>query len=118
MGSATKISVISLYQLSILQLLNSFYVQDTVLSFGPPGTGKALCAWTVAHRTDACFVQVTGSELVLKYVGERALMVCKLFEMARTKNACLSLMKLMLSEGLVLMMVLEETVKCRDQCWN
>ena len=60
-----------------------------VLLFGPPGTGKTLCARAVANRTDVCFIQVTGSELVQKYVGEGVQMVRELFEMARTKKACL-----------------------------
>ena len=33
--------------------------------------------------------RVIGSELVQKYVGEGARMVRELFEMARTKKACL-----------------------------
>ena len=33
--------------------------------------------------------RVIGSELVQKYVGELARMVRELFEMARTKKACL-----------------------------
>lgn len=60
-----------------------------VLLFGPPGTGKTLCARAVANRTDACFIRVIGSELVQKYVGEGARMVRELFEMARTKKACI-----------------------------
>merc|ERR1712088_90770 len=60
-----------------------------VLLYGPPGTGKTLCARAVANRTDACFIRVIGSELVHKYVGEGARMVRELFEMARTKKACL-----------------------------
>merc|ERR1712060_350300 len=60
-----------------------------VLLWGPPGTGKTLCARAVANRTDACFIRVIGSELVQKYVGEGARMVRELFEMARTKKACL-----------------------------
>ncbi|XP_032169359.1 26S proteasome regulatory subunit 7-like [Mustela erminea] len=60
-----------------------------VLLFGPPGTGKTLCARAVANRIDACFIRVIGSELVQKYVGEGARMVRELFEMARTKKACL-----------------------------
>ncbi|KAJ8382060.1 hypothetical protein SKAU_G00028380 [Synaphobranchus kaupii] len=48
-----------------------------------------LCARAVANRTDACFIRVIGSELVQKYVGEGARMVRELFEMARTKKACL-----------------------------
>merc|ERR1712031_49432 len=60
-----------------------------ILLFGPPGTGKTLTARAVANRTDACFIRVIGSELVQKYVGEGARMVRELFEMARTKKACL-----------------------------
>merc|ERR1711934_1163874 len=60
-----------------------------VLMYGPPGTGKTLCARAVANRTDATFIRVIGSELVQKYVGEGARMVRELFEMARTKKACL-----------------------------
>jgi 26S proteasome regulatory subunit T1 len=69
--------------------------------YGPPGTGKTLCARAVANRTDATFIRVIGSELVQKYttihnhlltfryVGEGARMVRELFEMARTKKACI-----------------------------
>lgn len=60
-----------------------------VLLYGPPGTGKTLCARAVANRTDACFIRVIGSELVQKYVGEGARMVRELFEMARSKKACI-----------------------------
>merc|ERR1712147_391224 len=60
-----------------------------VLMYGPPGTGKTLCARAVANRTDACFIRVIGSELVQKYVGEGARMVRELFEMARSKKACI-----------------------------
>ncbi|GAM28803.1 hypothetical protein SAMD00019534_119790 [Acytostelium subglobosum LB1] len=60
-----------------------------VLMYGPPGTGKTLCARAVANRTDAAFVRVIGSELVQKYVGEGARMVRDLFQMARSKKACI-----------------------------
>lgn len=60
-----------------------------ILLYGPPGTGKTLCARAVANRTDATFIRVIGSELVQKYVGEGARMVRELFEMARTKKACI-----------------------------
>jgi len=59
-----------------------------VLLYGPPGTGKTLLARAVANRTDACFIRVIGSELVQKYTGEGARMVRELFEMARSKRAC------------------------------
>lgn len=60
-----------------------------VLLYGPPGTGKTLCARAVANRTDATFIRVIGSELVQRYVGEGARMVRELFEMARSKKACI-----------------------------
>ncbi|KAL6044449.1 26S proteasome regulatory subunit 7A [Balamuthia mandrillaris] len=60
-----------------------------VLMYGPPGTGKTLLARAVANRTDATFIRVIGSELVQKYVGEGARMVRELFEMARSKKACI-----------------------------
>ena len=58
-----------------------------VLLFGPPGTGKTLTARAVANRTDACFIRISGCELVQKYIGEGARMVRELFQMARTKKA-------------------------------
>uniref|UniRef100_A0A8C6QZY6 26S proteasome regulatory subunit 7 n=1 Tax=Nannospalax galili TaxID=1026970 RepID=A0A8C6QZY6_NANGA len=56
----------------------NFGIEPTkgVLLFGTPGTGKTLCARAVPNRTD-------------KYVGERARMVRELFEMSRTRKACL-----------------------------
>ena len=43
-----------------------------VLLYGPPGTGKTLTARAVANRTDACFIRISGCELVQKYIGEGA----------------------------------------------
>jgi len=60
-----------------------------VLMYGPPGTGKTLTARAVANRTDACFIRVIGSELVQKYIGEGARMVRELFQLAKTKKACI-----------------------------
>jgi 26S proteasome regulatory subunit T1 len=60
-----------------------------VLLYGPPGTGKTLAARAVANRTDACFIRVIGSELVQRYVGEGARMVREIFQMARSKKACI-----------------------------
>lgn len=60
-----------------------------ILLYGPPGTGKTLVARAVANRTDACFIRVIGSELVQKYVGEGARMVRELFQLARSKKACI-----------------------------
>ncbi|GMP45540.1 hypothetical protein CsSME_00014036 [Camellia sinensis var. sinensis] len=60
-----------------------------VLCYGPPGTNKTLLARAVANRTDACFTCVIGSELVKKYVREGARLVRELFQMARSKKACI-----------------------------
>lgn len=60
-----------------------------VLLYGPPGTGKTLLARAVANRTDATFIRVIGSELVQKYVGEGARMVREIFDLARSKQACI-----------------------------
>jgi 26S proteasome regulatory subunit T1 len=43
----------------------------------------------VASVRFATFIRVIGSELVQKYVGEGARMVRELFEMARSKKACI-----------------------------
>ena len=57
-----------------------------VLLYGEPGTGKTLLAKAVAHRTDATFIRIVGSELVQKYIGDGAKLVRDLFEMARKKS--------------------------------
>jgi proteasome regulatory subunit len=56
-----------------------------ILLYGPPGTGKTLLAKAVAHSTNATFIQVTGSELVQKFIGEGAKLVKDIFELARKK---------------------------------
>ncbi len=54
-----------------------------VLLYGPPGTGKTLLARAVARHTSSCFLRVSGSELVQKFIGEGSRMVRELFVMAR-----------------------------------
>ena len=56
-----------------------------VLLYGPPGTGKTLLAKAVAHSTNATFIEVVGSELVQKFIGEGAKLVKEIFELARKK---------------------------------
>src|SRR3989338_4792713 len=56
-----------------------------VLLHGPPGTGKTLLAKAVAHSTDATFIEVVGSELVQKFIGEGAKLVKDIFALARAK---------------------------------
>ena len=56
-----------------------------VLLYGPPGTGKTLLAKAVAQSTDATFIEVVGSELVQKFIGEGAKLVKEIFNLARVK---------------------------------
>jgi len=56
-----------------------------ILLFGPPGTGKTLLAKAVAHSTNATFIEVVGSELVQKFIGEGAKLVKDIFILAKSK---------------------------------
>ena len=56
-----------------------------VLLYGPPGTGKTLLAKAVAASTNSTFIEVVGSELVQKFIGEGAKLVKEIFELAREK---------------------------------
>ena len=56
-----------------------------VLLHGPPGTGKTLLAKAVAASTDSTFIEVVGSELVQKFIGEGAKLVKEIFQLAREK---------------------------------
>ena len=56
-----------------------------ILLYGDPGTGKTLLAKAVAASTNSTFIQVVGSELVQKFIGEGAKMVKEIFELARKK---------------------------------
>lgn len=56
-----------------------------VLLHGPPGTGKTLIAKSLAKETNATFIELVGSELVQKFIGEGAKLVKDLFELARKK---------------------------------
>ncbi|MFC1801731.1 proteasome-activating nucleotidase [Nanoarchaeota archaeon] len=56
-----------------------------ILLYGPPGTGKTLLAKAVANSTHATFIEVVGSELVQKFIGEGAKLVKEIFELARSK---------------------------------
>lgn len=56
-----------------------------VLLHGPPGTGKTILAKAVAKSTNSTFIQVVGSELVQKFIGEGAKQVKEIFDLAREK---------------------------------
>ncbi len=56
-----------------------------ILLHGPPGTGKTLLAKAVAASTKSTFIEVVGSELVQKFIGEGAKLVKEIFQIAREK---------------------------------
>jgi proteasome regulatory subunit len=56
-----------------------------ILLYGVPGTGKTLLAKAVATSTNATFIQVVGSELVQKFIGEGAKLIKEIFQLAREK---------------------------------
>ena len=56
-----------------------------VLLYGPPGTGKTLLAKAVAASTQSTFIQVVGSELVQKFIGEGSKLVKEIFDLARER---------------------------------
>lgn len=54
-----------------------------VLLYGAPGTGKTLLAKAVASSTNSTFIEIVGSELVQKFIGEGAKLVKEVFQLAR-----------------------------------
>lgn len=56
-----------------------------LLLYGEPGTGKTLLAKAVAAATDSTFIEVVGSELVQKFIGEGAKLVHEMFQLAKEK---------------------------------
>jgi transitional endoplasmic reticulum ATPase len=56
-----------------------------VLIYGPPGTGKTMLAKAVANESDAHFIQISGPELVSKFVGESEEKLREIFNEAKEK---------------------------------
>lgn len=56
-----------------------------VLLHGPPGTGKTMLAKAVASSTHSTFIEIVGSELVQKFIGEGAKLVKDVFKLARER---------------------------------
>lgn len=56
-----------------------------ILLHGPPGTGKTLLAKAVASSTKSTFIEIVGSELVQKFIGEGAKLVKEIFALAKRK---------------------------------
>lgn len=56
-----------------------------ILLYGPPGTGKTILAKAVAASTNSTFIEIVGSELVQKFIGEGAKLIKEIFNLARKK---------------------------------
>ncbi|EQD66127.1 AAA family ATPase, subfamily protein, partial [mine drainage metagenome] len=56
-----------------------------VLLYGAPGTGKTLLAKAVANESDANFIDISGPELVSKFVGESEEKLRDIFNEAKEK---------------------------------
>ena len=56
-----------------------------ILLYGPPGTGKTILAKGVASSTNSTFIEIVGSELVQKFIGEGAKLIKEIFDLARKK---------------------------------
>ena len=56
-----------------------------ILLHGPPGTGKTLLAKAVANSTNSTFIEIVGSELVQKFIGEGAKLIKEILQLAREK---------------------------------
>ncbi|KAI9225799.1 MAG: P-loop containing nucleoside triphosphate hydrolase protein [Piptocephalis tieghemiana] len=59
-----------------------------VLLFGPPGTGKTMLARAVAKESGSAVLEVRGSDVFQKYVGEGESTVRAIFSLARKVSPC------------------------------
>ncbi|MGV8172256.1 MAG: proteasome-activating nucleotidase [Candidatus Woesearchaeota archaeon] len=57
-----------------------------ILLHGPPGTGKTLLAKAIANSTDATFIEIVGSEIVQKFIGDGAKLIKEIFQLAKSKT--------------------------------
>jgi len=55
-----------------------------ILLYGPPGCGKTVLAAATANELDGYFINVDGSTMTSKWLGEAEKNVAKLFKMARS----------------------------------
>ena len=55
-----------------------------ILLYGPPGCGKTVLAAATANELDGYFINVDGSTMMSKWLGEAEKNVAKLFKMARS----------------------------------
>jgi len=57
-----------------------------VLMYGPPGVGKTLLARACAAKTNACFLKISGPQLVQMFIGDGAKLVRDAFNLAQEKQ--------------------------------
>ena len=55
-----------------------------ILLYGPPGCGKTILAAATANELDGYFINVDGSSMMSKWLGEAEKNISKLFKMARS----------------------------------
>ncbi len=56
-----------------------------ILLYGPSGVGKTIIGKAVAASTNSTFIEIVGSELVQKFIGEGAKLVKDIFKLAKER---------------------------------
>ncbi|KAJ1920366.1 hypothetical protein H4219_001341 [Mycoemilia scoparia] len=95
--STSPETIVTLQELVVLPLLRPEYFSKGVLKshsvsgillFGPPGTGKTMLAKAVARESGCSVLDIKGSDVYNKYVGEGEKAVKAIFSLARKISPC------------------------------